>query len=242
MTARHRNPFGSVRRLAALLALTLATLASTATAADDEGFTSLFNGKDLAGWEGDTKYWSVEDGLITARTTPETLLKQYNTFLIWRGGMPSDFELRLSYKIKGGNSGVQYRSKIIDPARFIVGGYQADIAATPNYTGIVYEERGRGILAERGQKVTIGPDGKKSIETFGDKAQLQSEIKNEGWNEYVIVARGNHLTQTINGKRMSELIDNQADKAAGSGVIALQVHQGPPMVVQFKDLRIKEFK
>lgn len=224
------------RALGLTLLLTLS--ASLAPAAEDEGFTSLFNGRDLSGWKGDTNYWSVADGAITARTTPDKLLK-YNTFLIWEGGQPANFELRLKYKIVGGNSGVQYRSRVIDEAKYIVSGYQADIDSTPRYTGINYEEKARAILAERGQKVTIGADGKKAVESIGDKDELQARIKAEDWNDYRIVAEGNHLRHYINGVLMSEVIDNQKDKAAASGILALQCHQGPPMTVQFKDLQLK---
>jgi hypothetical protein len=206
-------------------------------AGDDDGFVSLFNGKDLSGWKGDS-HWSVQDGAITGTTTSETLLS-YNTFLIWEGDNPADFELRATYRIVGGNSGVQYRSKVIDESKSIVGGYQADIDSSPRYSGINYEERGRGILAERGQRVTIAADGSKQVEQIGDQDELQKTIKNEDWNDYVIIARGNHLQHYINGVLMSEVIDNQTDKAAASGVIALQVHQGPPMTIQFKNLRLK---
>jgi hypothetical protein len=236
MPARRRS--ATARPLAALFTLAL-TVAGTAAAGDDSGFVSLFNGKDLSGWEGDSRYWSVQDGAITARTTPETPLKS-NTFLIWRGGKPSDFELRATYRIKGGNSGVQYRSKVLDAEKFVVGGYQADIDAAGRFTGINYEERGRGILAERGQRVTIGYDGRKSTESVGDKAELQKAIKADDWNEYVITARGNRLTHAINGAVTSEVIDMQGGKSSASGVIALQVHVGPPMTVQFKDVKLKE--
>jgi hypothetical protein len=235
------------RPLAGLLApalfLALALLATRAPGADDEGFVSLFNGKDLEGWQGDPVRWSVQDGAITGRTTPETVLKGYNTFLIWQGGQPGDFELRLKFKLQGGNSGVQYRSKLLDPGRFIVGGYQADIDSSGRYTGINYEEKGRGINAERGQKVEIDADGKKHvIATLGDKDELLKKIKSDDWNDYVIIARGNHLTHIINGETMSEVIDNQSSKAASSGILALQLHAGPPMTIQFKDVRLKELK
>jgi hypothetical protein len=205
----------------------------------EEGFKSMFNGKDLSGWKGDTNYWSVEDGAITGRTTPSNLLK-YNTFLIWEGGQPADFELRFKYKIVGGNSGVQYRSRVIDEAKYVVSGYQADIDSSPQYTGMNYEEKARTFLAQRGQRVTIAADGTKQEETIGDKDELQQKVKKEDWNDYTVVARGNRLQHYVNGTLMSEVIDNQADKAAKSGVIALQVHQGPPMTVQYKDFRIKE--
>ena len=210
-------------------------------AAQEEGFVSLFNGQDLAGWRGDTSYWSVQDGAITGRTTAEKPLR-YNTFLIWEGGQPADFELRLSFRIVGGNSGVQYRSKVLEEARYIVGGYQADIDAANRYTGMCYEERGRGFLAPRGQRVTIAADGQKTVEMLADPAELQTKIKNEDWNEYRIVARGPHLQHYINSVLMAELVDHQTDKAASAGVIALQLHQGPPMTVQFKNIRLKEFK
>lgn len=219
-----------------------ALVVGAASAAADEGFVSLFNGKDLSGWRGDTSRWSVEDGAITGRTTPQTLLS-YNTFLIWEGGQPADFELRLQYRIVGGNSGVQYRSAVIDEEKFVVRGYQSDIDSSPRFTGICYEEKGRGILAERGQNVEIGPDGRKTVvEQLGDKDELQQKVRNEQWNDMVVVARGNRLRHSINGVLMSEVTDRQADKAAVSGVIALQLHQGPPMIVQFRNLRLKELK
>jgi hypothetical protein len=216
---------------------------NVAARAQEEGVQSLFNGKDLSEWKGDMKRWSVEDGAITGRTTPETLLK-YNTFLVWKGGEPADFELRLKYKIVGGNSGVQYRSKVIDPDKFVVTGYQADIDSKEQYTGMNYEEgpKMRAFLAQRGKKVEIGEDGKKTETTIGDRTELQKNVKNEDWNDYTIVAKGNHLTHIINGVVMSEVIDNQKDKAAKSGVIALQLHQGPPMTVQFKDIQLKLLK
>ena len=233
-----------MKRTLIALAVCCSLALPTVNAADSEGFTSIFNGQDLSGWKGDLSFWSVQDGAITAKTTADSKLtkEKYNTFLVWQGGQPADFELRLSYKIVGGNSGVQYRSKLIDDQKFIVSGYQADIDSTPRYTGINYEERARGILAERGQKVTIGADGKKNAETVADKDELQAKLKNEDWNDYRIVAKGNHLQHYINGALMSEVIDNQKDKAATSGIIALQAHQGPAMTVQFKDVRIKELK
>jgi hypothetical protein len=226
-----------------LIASLFASLSSIGDAADS-GFVKLFNGADLSGWKGDAEYWSVQDGAITAKTTADSKLtkEKYNTFLVWQGGQPADFELRFKYKIVGGNSGVCYRSKVIDEAKYIVSGYQADIDASPKYTGMNYEEKGRTFLAQRGEKVTIGGDGKKEVEKFGDPAELQSKVKNEDWNEYRVVAKGNHLQHYINGVLMSEVIDNQKDKAATSGVIALQAHAGFAMTIQFKDLELKELK
>ena len=212
----------------------------TARAAEVEpGFISLFNGADLKGWEGNPELWSVQDGAITGETTKEKPTKG-NTFLIWKGGMVADFELRLSYKMIGGNSGVQYRSTVVDQANYVVGGYQADMEAGKTYTGILYEERGRGILAQRGQMVNIDPDGKiRQLAVIRPSAEIQAVVRNEDWNDYVIIARGNHLTHIINGQVTVEVTDDQPFKRAMSGILALQLHAGPPMKIQFKNIRIK---
>ncbi len=209
--------------------------------ADDDKFVSIFNGKDLTKWKGLSDHWSVEDGAITGVNTQEKSLKK-NTFLIWEGGQPADFELRFQYKIVGGNSGVQYRSKVIDDKEFVVHGYQADIDSSPRFTGMNYEEGGRTFLAQRGERVTFGTDGKKSAEKIGDAAELQKKIKAEDWNEYVIVAKGNNLKHSVNGVLMSEVIDDEKGKSAVSGTIAIQLHSGPPMKVQLKEIRLKELK
>lgn len=239
MNRRFRSFRASIPLVMTLL-LMVFCLAPDQKDADESGFKPLFNGKDLTNWKGDMKRWSVQDGAITGKNTAEDPLK-YNTFLVHEAEV-SDFELRFSYKIVNGNSGVQYRSKLMDPEKFIVGGYQADIDSQPTYSGINYDERGRGILATRGQRVAIGADGKKTEEKFGDAKELQQKIKNEDWNDYVIVAKGNTLQHFINGTLMSEVTDNQTDKAAKSGILAIQVHAGPPMTIQVKDIRIKEYK
>ncbi len=232
-----------------LTSLTLIASLSAATAAEP-GFTSLFNGKDLTGWRGNPKLWSVQDGAITGKTgeTPETKLK-HNTFLVYTNSEVADFELRLSYKIVGGNSGIQYRSKVMSEGEFgpIVGGYQADFEAGTTYSGILYEERGRGILAQRGQKTVIKADGDKhKVEVTGNTGkttqELQAAIKKEDWNDYVVIAKGNHVQHFINGNLTADVTDEDAAKAAKSGVLALQIHTGPVMTVQFKDIRIKEIR
>jgi hypothetical protein len=211
---------------------------SVATAQAAEEPQVIFNEKDLTGWEGDLRIWSVEDGAIVGRTTAEAPIKN-NTFLIWKDGELGDFRLTLEYQIEGGNSGIQYRSKVVDPEKWIVGGYQADIDSKPVYTGILYDERGRGILANRGERVTIGRDGKTMATRFADADELMKSVKSEGWNEYVIEARGPHLRHTINAKLMSETTDNDAEKSVASGILALQVHQGPPMTVRFRKFRLE---
>jgi hypothetical protein len=217
----------------------IALLLLTSLAPADEKSQSLFNGRDLSGWEGDPEIWSVEDGAIVGRLTAEKPL-DHNTFLVWKGGEVGDFRLRFEYRIEGGNSGVQYRSRLIDPAKWIVGGYQADIDSANKYTGILYDERGtRAIMANRGERVTFGPDGKRETEKFADAAELQKSIREKQWNKYVVVARGARLRHKINGKLMSETVDQENEKRADTGILALQVHQGPPMVVQFRKIRLK---
>jgi uncharacterized protein (TIGR03067 family) len=215
--------------------------------AADAGFASIFNGKDLAGWDGNPKFWSVKDGAIVGQTTTENPTKG-NTFLIWKDGTPADFELRFSYKItpnndKGfANSGVQYRSKVMDATNWGVGGYQADFEAGSTYSGILYEERmTRGIMAARGEKVVWDKDCKKQVSgTVGKSEEIQAAIKKDGWNDYVIIAQGNHLQHFINGLLTVDVTDECEAKAAKSGVLALQLHAGDPMTVQFLDLRLKQ--
>src|SRR5262245_9336927 len=242
----HSEPSPNPAMTKTLIAFSLIVLlnSSLVSFAEEPGFVRLDNGKDLSGWKGDATFWSVEDGALTAKTTADSRLtkEKYNTFLVWQGGQPADFELKFKYKIVGGNSGVCYRSRVIDEAKFIVSGYQADIDASPKYTGMNYEEKARAFLAQRGEKVTVGADGKKEGEKIGDAVELQSKVKNEDWNDYRIVAKGNRLQHYVNGVLMSEVIDNQKDKATTSGVIALQAHAGFAMTVQFKDLKLKELK
>ncbi len=228
----------------------LAVLVVCSASAQDKperGFKKLFNGKSLKGWTGNPDLWSVKDGLLTGETTEANPLKA-NTFLIWTNGTVGDFELRLSYKImpaKGkGNSGIQYRSTILDTNNWVVGGYQADFEAGTKYSGILYEEKmTRGIMALRGEKVTWTKDCKKEVTgSLGDSEQIQAGIKDGDWNEYVIIAKGNHLQHFINGKKTVDVTDECESKRATNGVIALQVHVGPPMTVQFKDIRLKNLK
>ncbi len=214
---------------------------SFARAADDEaGFKPIFNGKDLDGWDGNPKFWSVQEGAITGRTTAENPT-QGNTFILWRQGELDDFELRLQYKIIGGNSGIQYRSA--DMGDWVVGGYQGDFEAGDGYSGILYDERGRGILAKRGEKTAIGEDGKPQLTgSLGDAAELQKVIKKEDWNDYTIIAQGNHLQHFINGKQTVDVVDNDPKNREMAGILALQLHAGPPMTVQFRKIRLKRLK
>jgi len=216
----------------------------------EAGFRSLFNGTDLTGLAGRPQHWSVQDGAITGTTTKETPAKG-NNFLIAKDGekdlIVADFELRCSFKFTGdwGNSGIQYRSQALP--NFVVHGYQADMETGPTYSGILYEEGGRGILCERGKKVVIKDDsdkpGKPKIEvvgSLGDAKEIGEAIHPREWNDYVIIAQGNHLQQFINGRQTVDVTDEQTAKAAKSGILALQLHAGQPMKIQFKNIRLKE--
>jgi len=231
--------------LAALIAL-LSLYTHRATAASEEGFTPIFNGKDLTGWDGNPALWSVKDGAIVGQTSKEHSIKT-NTFLIWTNGTVGDFELRCSFKIQPlntknfANSGIQYRSKIFDPNGWVVGGYQADMEAGKTYSGILYEERmSRQIMAARGEKVVWDKNCEKKVTgSLGSSDEIQASIKQGDWNDYVIIAQGNHLQHFINGKQTVDVTDECESKRALNGVLALQLHQGEPMKVEFRNLRIK---
>lgn len=234
------------------IAIASLILASSLFAQDEKGFKNLCNGKNLKGWDGNTKLWSIKDGSIVGQTTAENPAKR-NTFLIWTNGTVGDFELRFSFKIVANNdvgfanSGIQYRSKIIDTNNWVVGGYQADFEAGTKYSGILYDEGGvaggRGIMAERGEKVTWDKDCKKQVTgSVGKSEEIQAAIKPNAWNDYVIIAKGNHLQHFINGKPTVDVTDDCESKRLTSGVLALQVHAGQPMMVEFKNLRMKALK
>jgi hypothetical protein len=206
---------------------------------DETGFKPIFDGSTLSGWDGDPKLWRVEGGMIVGETTRETMPKQ-NSFLIWRGGSPADFELKAQYRLSAVNSGIQYRSIELPGIRWAMKGYQADIDAEERFTGQIYEERGRGFLALRGQ-FTYVTEGKKPgvVGTLGDAAKLKELIKNGEWNEYHIIARGNVLTQILNGRVMSMLIDDDGPNRKMDGLIGIQLHLGPPMKIEVRNIRIK---
>jgi len=230
-----------------------------AAPSEPAGMKSLFNGTDLTGWDGNTKLWTVKDGTIRGESTPENPCKS-NTFLLYTGtggkepAKLKDFELRLSYRIHGGNSGVQYRSNHLvghkDNA-WVASGYQAEIADLPGKDGFLYEEKGtgrggirntKGYLAWVGDKVEIGDDGVSKVTgKLGDHDAIAAACKKGEWNDYVIIARGNHLQHFINGAQTIDVIDNDDKHRAPAGVLALQMHAGPPMLVEFKNIRLKEY-
>lgn len=200
--------------------------------------TSMFDGRSLAGWSGDTRYWSVEDGCIVGRSTVEVPLER-SIYLFWEGEA-QDFEFECEYRIVGGNSGVQYRS--VRMPNDDVAGYQADIEDGPSYTGILYESAGRAIMAERGVRLHVRADGSRELlEPLGTADELQKQVRVGEWNTYKISARGKELVHEINGVRMVEVTDEATGLARASGTFALQLHQGPPMEVRYRNLKLRKF-
>ncbi len=222
---------------------------------DKGGFKNIFDGKTLKGWEGDSAYWHVENGEMVGTVTPETLLKR-NTFLIWRGGITKDFELKVEYRIsENGNSGINYRSEEVKDIPYALRGYQSDIDGKNQYTGQNYEERGRCIIAYRGQKVTL-PNvtaplqslvknnvwtAAKVTDSLGNMDSLKRYI-NEDWNECHLIVKGNRMQHFINGVLMSDVTDNDSISRKFSGLLGVQVHVGPPMKVAYRNFRLKELK
>jgi hypothetical protein len=227
--------------------------------ASEEGFVTIFDGKTLEGWQGDTQYWHVENGNLVGEVTPTTLLNA-NTFIIWQNGQPSDFELKLEFRIaEKGNSGVNYRSELVDSIPYALRGYQADIDGRNTYTGQNYEERKRTTLAYRGERAMINsqpnPEAKGSllaniknnawqnrevIGSLGNIDSLKAKISSEDWNQCRLVVKGNLLQHYINGILMSEVIDNDTINAKSSGQLGLQVHVGPPMRVEYRKIELKQ--
>jgi hypothetical protein len=214
---------------------------------DDAGFVPIFDGKTLAGWEGDKVHWRAENGCIVGEITSETVVK-VNTFLIWRGGAPKDFELKVEYRISDkGNSGVNYRSTEVPGVPLALKGYQFDLdgekrnANGVRYTGQNYEERGRTFLALRSQITRVPGQGKQPqiIGSLGDDKELQSVIKSGDWNELHIIARGNTIIHLLNGRVMSIVVDEDPVGRRFDGLIGVQVHQGPPMKIEYRNFLLK---
>ncbi|MGB2823643.1 MAG: DUF1080 domain-containing protein [Phycisphaerae bacterium] len=221
----------------------------------EEGFVTIFNGKDLSGWDGHPDLWSVKDGVIRGETTPEKRAPG-NTFLIWKDGKPKDFVLKLKFRIgNSNNSGVQFRSEVFGSGnnRWRIRGYQAEVQEAPGKVGFLYDEGRRGWLVNVGDIMEINVDagGKVKKEVVGkidDKDALikagyyKSNKDPEAWNEYEITCRGNHILMKLNGYQTIELIDNDKKQRTLEGVLALQIHAGSPMWVEFKDVRVKHLK
>jgi len=224
---------------------------------DDNGFIKIFDGKSLKGWVGDSTYWRAENGNMVGEITPTTLLKR-NSFIIWQGGNLADFELTLEFKItKDGNSGINYRSEQLTDITHALKGYQADIDGANRYTGQNYEERARTTLAYRGEVVTVNSlqnasaDLKENIKSnawlnrtvtgsLGSSDSLKTLIKSNDWNKVRLVAKGNRLQHYVNNVLMSDVTDNDTINGKSSGMLGVQVHVGPPMKVEYRNIMLKK--
>lgn len=235
-------------RLLLLLSIAIAAQAQSANPVPplaETGFKPIFDGQSLKGWDCDPAFWKVADGVMRGETAADRQPKQ-NIFCIWKEGSPADFELKLQYKLTGelGNSGVQYRSvELPNVARWVLKGYQADIDGKQQYTGQIYEERGRGFLTLRGQ-ISYVPTGAKpgSIGATGDNAALKTALKSEDWNDMHIIARGNTIIQLINGQVMSVLIDDDTVNRKMDGLIGIQLHVTKgAMTIEARNIRLKTF-
>lgn len=227
--------------LPASLLLIIFSISCTTAQHSKENFTPMFDGKSLSGWKGDTSVWRVENNAIVGEVTAERPLKS-NTFLIYENSEPSDFELKAEFRITAsGNSGIQYRSEIFENMPFTLKGYQADIDGQNVYTGQNYEERGRGFLAKRGENAVL-ESGKtpQIVSMIADPDSLKNVIRQEDWNEIHIIANGNRLRHYINGVLMADVTDNDATLRKNKGLIGLQAHTGPPMKVEYRNLRIRQ--
>ncbi|MFM7180887.1 MAG: DUF1080 domain-containing protein [Verrucomicrobiales bacterium] len=197
----------------------------------------LFNGKDLTGWEGKPGWWRVEDGALTSESTPEKPCLKPN-YLFWRGGQPSDFELVIDFRISDqANSGIQIRSQ--EKPDWDTFGYQADMTGDGSLMGFVYHHQ-HGLISERGQKTTITADGKKTVEPLGDPAALLKNYKSGVWNTYRIICQGQSISLYLNDVMVCQITDHRITGEQSRGHIALQMHPGPPMKAQFKNIRLKK--
>lgn len=215
----------------------------------------LFDGKTLDGWKGDSTYWRVENGTLVGEVTPATLLER-NSFIIWQGDVPEDFELRVAYRIsEAGNSGINYRSEEVDGVPHALRGYQADLDGAKRYVGSNYEERGRTTLASLGERVRLPPlEGADSLgahvesnrwtaslvqASLGHPDSLRRHVNDGDWNAYRIIAKGNRLQHYVNGVLMSDATDDDTTNRRFDGLLGVQVHVGPPMKVEYRDFRIR---
>ena len=242
-----------------VLGLVFSTAQVQAQKKKEKGFVKIFDGKSLKGWDGDPAIWRVEQGVMIGEIVPDKPLKT-NSFLIWKGGEPADFELKAEFRIsEAGNSGINYRSLRLTDIPYALKGYQADIDGKNRYTGQNYEERGRTTLAYRGEVARIHPyTGEATPEavrakvarnawtertvtgSLGTSESLQALIKPEDWNEIHLVVRGNRLQHYVNGTLMSEVLDEDTTNGKAGGQLGVQVHVGPPMKVEYRNIRIKQ--
>ena len=226
------------RRLAGVSVLCVAIASSSTARSNPSDFRALFDGRSLAGWTGDERFWRVEDGALVGESSAENPCER-TTWLIAEGIEAADFELIVEVRIDSGNSGVQFRSR--RGAGFDVAGLQADLTSGADWTGCLYEQEGRGVVARRGERVVFGL-GAREVERFADDAAVLAHFRPGEWNTLRIVARGERVVHELNGVRASELVDRDPAFSAANGLIALQLHAGPPMRVAFRDVKLRELK
>lgn len=238
-----------MHRILPLFLFCLAAIVPTGQAAED-GFRDLFNGKDLAGWEGVPELWKVSDGMIIGETTP-TLKAKTNTFLIYKGSQPADFELRFEARLPSSNtnnSGVMYRSSEVKTTEFagyfVLKGYQCDLQTGWEHFGKLYEEKGRGRIGMGGQKVEVPvhckASGQKVLGESAPAEQVRKAEKKGDWNSFAIIAKGNHVQHILNGVVVLDLTDLDDAVRPVKGLIGLQIHAGAPMHIEFRNLRLRE--
>jgi len=257
MRVKNKSIYGQIILL--IFIISIGCKVSTSIPFKEEGFVNIFDGKTLNNWEGNPTYWRVENGNLVGEITPQTLLKT-NSFIMWKGGEPANFELKGEFNItEKGNSGINYRSEKLTDIPYALKGYQADIDGANRYTGQNYEERGRTTLAYRGQMTSVNPqtdnwkpeDVKAKVQnnawsdlkvtgSLGNTDSLKTKIKSQDWNSFHLIVKGNHLQHYINGILMSDVTDNDAVNGKTKGIIGVQVHVGPPMKVEYRNLRLKE--
>ena len=236
---------------ASLISASLLSAQEVSKQAPDEppGMQTLFNGSDLSGWDGDSRMWLVQDGVIRGETT-EQVPANGNTFLIWKEGTLQDFDLRMSFRCtEVNNSGIQYRSRHITDGNvrnpWVVRGYQYEIRneeTFPNVSGFIYDEGGsRKRICLVGEQATWEADGKRVIrDDLIDQDEFKELMRIDDWNEVVIIAKGNQIRQYLNGRLLMDFTDNHPELALREGILALQLHAGKPMWAEFKDIRLKK--
>jgi hypothetical protein len=240
------------RYLACIILFSLGSIVGAADGpqvapSEPDNMRSIFNGKDLTGWDGDPRLWSVKDGAIRGETTAENKANG-NTFIIWKDGTTTDFELRLSFRCNAtNNSGIQYRSKHITDGNvrneWVVRGYQHEIRnqnKLPSVAGFIYDEGGRrGRTCLVGEKAKWTKDGKNVTGTLIDAAGYEKLFKLDDWNDVVIIAKGTHIQHYLNNRLILDFTDSP-ERALLDGILAFQLHAGNPMWVEFKNVRFKE--
>jgi hypothetical protein len=203
-------------------------------------------------WEGDPKFWRAENGSLVGQSTAANTITE-NTFVIWRGGEPGDFELKVEFRMDSTNSGIQFRSTRLPPGtqsgrgsvagNWVLKGYQADIDFDNQFTGMIYEERGRAFLARRGQLVYMRPEGGPPVVAGNlemTPEELKGVIKQNDWNHVHLIARGNTIINMVNGHVTAIVVDDDVKGRALKGLLGFQIHVGPPMKIEFRNIYMKK--